>query len=187
MSLFSIVVLAFSMSADAFAAALGKGSALDRPPFGEALRCGLIFGAVEAATPVAGWAAGSAASTYIAAIDRWAALAVLGVIGIKMIWDGLRRRAEAARPKRHPTRLLVATAIGTSIDALAVGVTLALLDVGIMAPALAIGLATFAMTTLGILLGRVLGEKCGRVAEILGGAGLIAIGIKIALGNGAFG
>ena len=186
MSLLSIVVLAFSMSADAFAAALGKGSALDRPPFGEALRCGLIFGLVEAATPVVGWAAGSAASSYIAAIDRWLALAVLGIIGIKMIWDGSRRPAEAAKPKRHPTRLLVATAIGTSIDALAVGVTLALLDVGIMMPALAIGLATFAMTTLGILLGRVLGEKYGRIAEILGGTALLAIGIKIALGHAAF-
>ena len=187
MSLLSIVVLAFSMSADAFAAALGKGSALDRPPVGEALRCGLIFGLVEAATPVAGWAAGSAASSYIAAIDRWLALAVLGIIGIKMIWDGSRRPTEAAKPKRHPTRLLVATAIGTSIDALAVGVTLALLDVGIMMPALAIGLATFAMTTLGILLGRVLGEKYGRIAEILGGTALLAIGIKIALGHAAFG
>lgn len=81
----------------------------------------------------------------------------------------------------------MATAIGTSIDALAVGVTLALLDVGIMMPALAIGLATFAMTTLGILLGRVLGEKYGRIAEILGGTALLAIGIKIALGHAAFG
>ncbi len=52
MSPFTIIVIAFSMSADAFAAALGKGAALDRPPLGEALRCGLIFGIVEAITPV---------------------------------------------------------------------------------------------------------------------------------------
>ncbi|HEY3909708.1 MAG TPA: manganese efflux pump MntP family protein [Stellaceae bacterium] len=182
MSFLAIVVLAFSMSADAFAAALGKGSALDRPPVGEALRCGLIFGLVEAAMPAIGWGLGTAAAIYIAAIDRWVAFALLGAIGAKMIWDGLRRAAEDERPKRHSTRLLVLTAIGTSIDAMAVGVTLALIGVGIVAPALAIGLATFAMTTVGVLLGRVLGEKYGRFAEILGGAALIAIGLSIALG-----
>jgi putative Mn2+ efflux pump MntP len=182
MSPVAIVVIAFSMSADAFAAALGKGAALDRPPFGEALRCGLIFGLVEAVTPVVGWWAGEAASGFVGAVDRWIAFAVLVAIGAKMIHDGLRRTAEDEKPKRHSTRLLVVTAIGTSIDALAVGVSLALLNVGIIATALAIGLATFTMTTLGILLGRALGERCGRLAETLGGAGLVAIGVKILAG-----
>lgn len=186
MSFIAIVVLAFSMSADAFAASLGKGSVLDRPPLGEALRCGLIFGLVEAVTPVIGWAAGTAASGLITAVDHWIAFGLLAAIGAKMIWDGLRRPAEEARPKRHPTRLLVLTAIGTSIDALAIGVTLALLGVGIVAPALAIGMATFAMTTFGILLGRVLGDRYGRIAEILGGSALIAIGVKIAMGHAVF-
>lgn len=187
MSFLAIVVLAFSMSADAFAAALGKGSMLDRPPLGEALRCGLIFGLVEAAMPAIGWGLGAAASVYIAAIDRWLAFALLGAIGAKMIWDGLRRAPGDERPKRHSARLLVLTAIGTSIDALAVGVTLALIGVGIIAPALAIGLATFAMTTIGVLLGRVLGEKYGRLAEIVGGIALVAIGLNIAIGHVAFG
>jgi putative Mn2+ efflux pump MntP len=183
MSPIAILVIAFSMSADAFAAALGKGAALDRPPLGEAMRCGLIFGLVETAMPVIGWAAGAAAgaSAYLAA-DQWVAFAVLAAIGGKMIHNGLRRADDEKKPKRHSARLLVLTAIGTSIDALAVGVSLALLGVGIIATALAIGLATFTMTTCGILLGRVLGERYGRLAETLGGAGLIAIGVKILLG-----
>jgi len=187
MSLLAIVVLAFSMSADAFAAALGKGSVLDRPPLGEALRCGLIFGTVEAITPVIGWTAGVAASAYIAAIDHWIAFALLALIGGKMIWDALRRSAEEQRPKRHSTRLLVVTAVGTSIDALAVGVSLALFGAGIVTPAIAIGLATFTMTTLGILLGRILGERFGRIAEILGGTALLIIGAKILIGHAVFG
>jgi manganese efflux pump family protein len=60
MSFLAIVVLAFSMSADAFAAALGKGAILRRPSVGEALRAGAIFGTIEAITPLIGWAAGSA-------------------------------------------------------------------------------------------------------------------------------
>ena len=167
------------MSADAFAAALGKGSVLDRPRLSEALRTGLVFGTVEAITPVIGWAAGVAASAYITAIDHWIAFALLGVIGGKMILDCMQRPAEQAKSKRHSFGLLLLTAIGTSIDAMAVGVTLAFLNANIMVIALAIGLATFVMTTIGILLGRVLGGKFGRIAEILGGVGLILIGAKI--------
>jgi putative Mn2+ efflux pump MntP len=42
-NLLTTVVLAFSMSADAFAAALGKGAALDRPRLSEALRTGFVL------------------------------------------------------------------------------------------------------------------------------------------------
>jgi hypothetical protein len=51
-NLLTTVVLAFSMSADAFAAALGKGAALERPRLSEALRTGVVFGVIEAITPV---------------------------------------------------------------------------------------------------------------------------------------
>jgi putative Mn2+ efflux pump MntP len=71
------------------------------------------------------------------------------------------------------------SAIGTSIDAMAVGVTLALIEADIVVTAIAIGLATFAMTTLGILIGHGLGARFGRLAEAAGGVGLIAIGSKI--------
>jgi manganese efflux pump family protein len=179
MNPFSTIILALSMSTDAFAAALGKGAVLDRPRLGDALRVGLVFGIVEAITPVIGWAAGFAASAYIAAIDHWIAFALLSAIGGKMIWDSMQRPTEQARAKRHSFGLLLMTAIGTSIDAMAVGVTLAFLNANIIVIALAIGLATFVMTTIGILLGRVLGGKFGRIAEILGGVGLILIGAKI--------
>jgi manganese efflux pump family protein len=147
------------MSADAFAAALGKGSTLDRPRLGEALRVGLVFGTVEAITPVIGWAGGLAASAYIAAIDHWIAFALLAGIGSKMVWDAIRRPGETAKPARHSLGLLLITAVGTSLDAMAVGVTLAFLGANIMVTAFAIGSATFVMTTIGIILGRVIGEK----------------------------
>ena len=71
------------------------------------------------------------------------------------------------------------TAIGSGVDAMAVGVTLALLDANIIVNALAIGMATFAMTTMGVLLGRCLGRRFGRFAEAAGGIGLFLIGAKI--------
>lgn len=61
----SLIFLALAMSTDAFAAAIGKGSSLHKPRFIEALRTGVIFGVIEAITPVIGWAIGNAASSFV--------------------------------------------------------------------------------------------------------------------------
>jgi putative Mn2+ efflux pump MntP len=179
MSPLAIVVIAFGMSVDAFAAALAKGAALHRPHIKEALRTGAIFGTVEAITPVIGWAAGLAASTFVEEVDHWIALIFLGGVGVKMIYESFRRDGAVEKPKRHSLMTLVVTAIGTSIDAAAVGVTLAFLDASIVVVALAIGLATFTMTTTGVMVGRYAGARLGRGAELIGGIALIALGVRI--------
>lgn len=179
MSPIATLFLAMSMSTDAFAAALGKGAALHRARLAEALRTGLVFGVTEAITPLIGWAVGRAAQGYMASIDHWIAFVLLGGIGAKMIWDGLKRSDEDEKPPRHSLAALLVTAIGTSIDAMAVGVTLALIGANILITAAAIGTATFAMTTLGMILGNALGARFGRHAEIAGGVVLIVIGCSI--------
>lgn len=171
-----VILLALSMSTDAFAAATAKGAQLDRPSLREALRTGLIFGSIEAMTPLVGWALGKAASRFIADYSHWIAFTILTLVGAKMIWDALRREPEEEKPKSHSLAVLALTAIGTSIDALAVGVTLALVGANIVVNALAIGTATFVMVTIGMLTGRVLGEKFGHYAEAAGGLVLILIG-----------
>src|SRR5689334_12368065 len=181
MNLVTTIALALSMSADAFAAALGKGAALDNPRLSEALRAGLIFGTVEAITPVIGWAAGVTASRYISAFDHWIAFSVLGAIGGKMIWESIHRAGARQRPAQHSLGVLIGTASGTSIDAMAIGVTLALIEANILVAALAIGGTTFALATLGIMIGRLIGAKLGRLAEAAGGTALILIGTKILL------
>ena len=179
MTYLSVILLALSMSSDAFAAALGKGAVLDRPQFREALRTGAIFGTIEAITPLIGWGLGRAASRYIAAFDHWVAFGLLVAIGGKMIWDSFQRDETDERPQRHSFWVLALTAVGTSIDALAVGVTLALIGANILVNALAIGTATFLMTTIGVMLGRLLGARFGKYAEGMGGVILILIGANI--------
>lgn len=189
MSIAATFVLALGLSADAFAAALGKGAALGRPSLLEALRTGVIFGVIEAITPIIGWAAGLAASTMIERYDHWVAFALLAIVGGKMAWEGLTRnepRADDTAPQRHGFFVLAITAIGTSIDAMAVGVSLAVLDVDIAVTALVIGFVTFAAATSGTLLGRLVGPRLGGVAEVAGGLCLIAIGIKTLIDHHAF-
>lgn len=52
MSPLSILLIGFAMSTDAFAAAIGKGAAMRKPVFRDALRAGIIFGVIEAITPI---------------------------------------------------------------------------------------------------------------------------------------
>ena len=93
----SIVAIAFAMSTDAFAAAIAKGAALQRPSWREALRTGAIFGVIEAITPVVGWLIGSAAAKYASAWDHWIAFTLLAGLGARMIWVGFRSDAERGR------------------------------------------------------------------------------------------
>lgn len=192
----SIFLLGIAMSTDAFAAAVGKGAAMDRPRFPDALRAGLIFGVIEGLTPVMGWLLGQAAAKYVTAWDHWIAFTVLGILGLHMIYAGLKpesppseETAENAQsaasgamdvPRRgHGFWSLAATGIATSIDAMAVGVGLAFLEVNIAVVALVIGLTTLVAVTAGIMLGRVLGSLAGKRAEIIGGCMLIVIGSVI--------
>ena len=111
MSPVAVVMIAFAMSTDAFAAAIGKGIALHRPRWSEALRTGLIFGVIEAATPLVGWAIGRVAVDYVKAWDHWIAFGVLGVLGVRMIANGWRADDDVAveRPGRHGFWTLAAT------------------------------------------------------------------------------
>ncbi|WP_374012863.1 manganese efflux pump MntP family protein [Pseudoxanthomonas koreensis] len=174
----SILLIGLAMSTDAFAAAVGRGAAMRRPRFRQALRAGLIFGVIEGVTPVIGWLLGTAAARYITVLDHWIAFTVLCLLGLHMIWNGCRPGAQDA-PQRHGFWALAATGLGTSIDAMAIGVSLAFLDVHIGVVAVVIGLCTLVMVTIGIMLGRVLGALAGKRAEVAGGVIMIVVGAAI--------
>ena len=181
MNLSATILLAFGMSMDAFAASIGKGATLHKPKFSEAVRTGLIFGAIETLTPLVGWGLGMLASQFILEWNHWIAFILLVFLGGRMIVEGFRDDSDEAceAPRRHGFWLLVTTAFATSLDAMAVGVGLAFLQVSIVTTALAIGCATFIMSTLGMMVGRFIGPLLGKRAEILGGIVLIGIGSEI--------
>ena len=183
----AILVLSLSMSADAFAAAVGRGAA-HRPSGKEAVKAGLVFGAIEATTPVIGWAMGRPAADYVEAIDHWIAFALLGLVGAHMIRESFappEAEGDGTSPKKAgkfaPKIGLVATAIGTSIDAAAIGVGLAFINANIWIIAAAIGLTTFICTTIGMLIGARIGVRFGKLAERVGGLALIVLGTFILL------
>ena len=185
----AIAILSVSMSADAFAAAIGRG-AQNRPTLSQALKTGLIFGVIEALTPLIGFGLGVAAAGFVDQVDHWIAFGLLGIVGLKMVWEALKREnaedaaaaaAAAQRSGKAGLLAVIATAVGTSIDAGAVGVGLALLDANIWLIAFCIGFTTFSLATLGLLVGKFAGSRLGKIVELVGGIALIALGLKILL------
>lgn len=181
MSPLSIALLSLAMSTDAFAAAVGKGMALERPHWREALRTGAIFGAIEGTTPLIGWALGLVAADYVKAWDHWIAFVLLLGLGGHMVLNGLRppESQAADKPARHGFWVLALTGFATSLDAMVVGAGLAFLDVPILPVALAIGCTTLVAVTLGVMAGRMFGRAAGGRAEIVGGLVLAGIGAAI--------
>ena len=180
MSPLAILVLSLSMSTDAFAAAVARGAA-HRPSLASTLKAALMFGVIEAITPVVGWALGSIASTFVARIGHWIAFGLLVAVGGSLIWQALRGtdEEEVDAPRAGGIWALIGTAIATSIDAGAVGVGLALIDANIWIIAVSIGFSTFVLTAIGMRVGKAIGVRFGKFAELLGGVALVVIGVLI--------
>ena len=183
MNFVEILLIAISMSMDAFAVCLGAGTqeaaSGPRPTF----RLAFHFGLFQFLMPVIGWFAGTTVLRYITAYDQWIAFGLLAFVGIRMVRSGLDPNSD--RSKNNPSRgwTLVLLAFATSIDALAIGFSLGLIGVTIWYPAVVIGVVTGLVSWLGILLGNRLGARFGKRMEIIGGIILILMGIRIVLAS----
>jgi putative Mn2+ efflux pump MntP len=175
-SMIALFILSCGVAADATAVAIAaslRGITFAR---GVALAC--AFGFAQAFMAGVGWFGGAVLGDLWSAWDHWIALALLSVVGVKMIREALAADEERA-PVVGGVRSIVLLSIATSIDALAVGVSLPALGTGAPLALGMIGIVTLLFTAAGAAFGRFLGQRFGRVMEILGGAALIGIGVKI--------
>jgi putative Mn2+ efflux pump MntP len=177
----SLFAVAVALAMDAFAVAIVAGLTLKPLTRRHVFRLAFHFGLFQALMPVIGWVAGRAVHKYIAAFDHWVAFALLGFVGVKMIWGSLRGGQEVELGSNDPTSgwSLVLLSVATSLDALAVGLSLAMIGSKIVVPAAVIGLVAASFTATGMVLGRRIGSLWGKRVEVAGGLILIAIGIRI--------
>ena len=181
MDFITILAVALGLSFDTFALSLSFGVVKNKIVFWQAVRVAMVMAIFQAGFLVTGYFLGSVISDFIKTADHWVALILLSFLGIRMIIEGIRRKEdEEARDYTKPLTL-VATAIGTSIDAFAVGISFALLEIKIWVSGILIGAVTFLSSMTAIRIGKSAGKKLGRNVEIIGGLILIAIGLKIFL------
>lgn len=181
MGIIELLLIAISLSMDAFAVSVCKGLSTDRLKAKHYLIIGAWFGGFQALMPTIGYFLGSLFEKYITSIDHWVAFVLLAFIGGNMLKEGFSKGEEQTGDSFSFINMLL-LAIATSIDALAVGITFALLpDVNITAAVSFIGATTFILSAVGLKVGNVFGLKYKSRAEIVGGVILILIGTKILL------
>ena len=180
MDIFELLLIAVGLSMDAFAVSICKGLSVQRLKPRHYLLTGAWFGGFQALMPSIGFLLGSAFDQYINAFDHWIAFVLLSLIGGNMIREALSREEEDCDPSLAPAAMLL-LAVATSIDALAVGVTFAFLQVELIPAVTLIGVCTFLLSAAGVKIGHLFGVKYKSRAELLGGAVLVLIGLKILL------
>jgi manganese efflux pump family protein len=176
--MFSLVIISFSVAADATAVAIA--ASVRGINFSRGLVLACAFGGAQALMAGLGWFGGAFVGEMWQAWDHWIALTLLAIVGLKMIKEAFDDDEER-EPVISGIKSLIVLTVATSIDALAVGVSLPALGVPAVLSLAMIGMVTFLFTAAGAAFGRFLGERFGRTMEVAGGLALIAIGIRIVL------
>jgi putative Mn2+ efflux pump MntP len=131
--------------------------------------------------PLIGYFAGSLFASFFERFAPWIALALLGFIGGKMIYDSLHDDEDKSHLANFSFFSLLSLAFATSMDTLATGVIF-IPHPNVLWLAVAIIASTcFAFSMTGFILGHIVGTRLRINVNILGGAILILIGIKICM------
>ena len=168
---------------DAFSVSLANG--LNEPNMKKNRMCGVagIFSVFQFAMPMIGWICVSTVARLFGVFEKlipWIALLLLGYIGGKMLFEGIRcKEPEEEKPAVGMKGLLV-QGVATSIDALSVGFTISNYNIyEALLSCLLIGVVTFFICYIGLGIGKKAGTKLAGKAGILGGIILISIGLEI--------
>ena len=201
------LMLGVGLAMDAFAVSMTNGLNEPKMRFGKAALIAFMFALFQLMMPMIGWTCVTLVAGSFAQFIEWVpfiALALLLIIGGKMLIEGIKHYKEMKRStkdgeaekvstetstKTDVKRLtfvgLLVQAVATSIDALSTGFSLVEITDETnpwwqaMLAASIIGVVTFGISLAGVFVGRKFGDKLGSKAEIVGGVILIAIGIEI--------
>ena len=92
MDFITIVAIATGLSFDTFAVSLSCGLVQSKIRILEAIRIALVMAIFQAGFAVIGILLGSTISEKVKSVDHWIALGLLGFLGIRMIFEGIKNR-----------------------------------------------------------------------------------------------
>lgn len=177
------ILLGVGLAMDAFSVSLANG--LNEPKMKKPKMCGVagIFAGFQFAMPMIGWICVSTIARLFGIFEKfipWIALILLGYIGGKMLYEGIKNKEEEAESCCVGLKCLLVQGIATSIDALSVGFTISEYNcMEALLACLLIGAVTFIICFAGLAIGKKAGTKLAGKAGILGGLILIGIGLEI--------
>lgn len=186
MTFTDLLLIAISLSMDAFAVAMCKGLSVCRAKLKHYIITAVYFGGFQAMMPFLGFLAGYSFERVITSFDYIVAFVLLALIGGNMIKEALGSEDTECNDN-FGVKTMIPLALATSIDALAVGVTLAAKGSSLSGSYVSniffdvtvIGITTFIISAIGIKIGNVFGIKYKQKAELAGGIILIIMGLRM--------
>ena len=180
---FNSILLGIGLAMDAFSVSLANG--LNEPCMKRPKMLGVagVFSLFLFAMPLIGWICVSTVAQYFTAFEKfipWIAMGLLGYIGGKMLYEGIKNKSTCEEKPSVGFSALIVQGVATSIDALSVGFTIS--DHNLFEALIAcllIGIVTFFICFAGIAIGKKAGTCLAGKAGIFGGAILIFIGLEI--------
>jgi putative Mn2+ efflux pump MntP len=146
------------------------------------LKVAVSFAIIQTGLLLAGWAFGSLFASYVIKVSHIIGFLLLLYVGGSMLFEGIRGSDEV-RDLGSWGKIFLG-GVATSIDALAVGVAESMENTawsGFLPLLIAVFVVTALSAVLGICGGKFIGNRVGRIAEIIGGCILIGIGVSLLL------
>lgn len=176
MNIILIIIIAVSLSMDAFSLSLAYGTL--NLPQRKILFLSSIVGIYHFFMPIIGRMLGKIIFHYIPIKPDIIVLIILSFIGINMIIETFKKEE---CEKIIDLKGMILFGFAVSLDALSVGVSLTNITTQYLLSSIIFSICSFLFTYIGLLLGSKTSKIIGSVSTIIGGFFLILIGVLYAL------
>ncbi|MBP3920253.1 MAG: manganese efflux pump [Bacilli bacterium] len=172
MSIYIILVIAVSLSMDAFSLSLAYGTLNLEKKY--ITKLSTIVGIYHFFMPLIGLTIGTLILKIIPINPNTITLAVLSFIGIEMIIDTFTCEEKI---KKMSLKELILFGLAVSIDSFSVGIGLNAITKNYIISVFIFSITSFTFTYLGLILGKKINNLIGKISTLIGGIILIIIGI----------
>ena len=176
MNIILIIIIAVSLSMDAFSLSLAYGTLnLTKE---KSILLAIVVGIYHFFMPIIGRLIGKIIFYYIPIKPDIIVLIILSFIGINMIIETFKQKK---CDKLIDNKGIILFGFAVSLDAFSVGISLSNITSHYLLSSIIFYLSSFLFTYLGLALGSKISKMIGSLATILGGFFLVLIGIFYAL------
>ena len=175
---YEIILISIALAMDAFSVSICKGLTMKHKFKRNSLIMALSFSLFQMIMPLIGYFLGSKLSGVLITFNHIIAFVLLFIIGFNMLHDAYHD--EEVKEGLSISELIFLS-FATSIDAMAVGITFSFFEINLKLAIFLIGLMAFLFSLIGVYLGKLIGHKFEKKAQVIGGVILIIIGFKILL------
>ena len=183
MNYIDVFFIAVALSIDAMIVSFSQGLIFNKEKVIKiALLLAIFTGFFQFFMPLIGWLFANCLYSYFKAVSHIIIFVIFNILGIKFIYDALKKDKEEQNKKGYINFFFFLTiGIATSIDALGAGFSLRFYQVSIIISSILIGIITFINSVIGFFIGQLFKKLPSKFLEITGGLILIYLGIKVLL------